>query len=246
MNQFMKVLSVIVPCFNEEKTIKEIIMKVLDQKSVGEVIVIDDRSSDQSLKIVSEILDPRIRIFVQSVNQGKGAAVSKGILEASMKFIIIQDADLEYDPSEYDRLLKPMLDGKADVVFGSRFSTSGERRALYFWHRLGNSLLTLISNMATNLDLTDMESCYKAIKTEYAKVLNIQEKRFGVEPEITAKLAAMKLRIFEVPISYNGRTYEEGKKITWRDGFSALRCILKYNSKKSKRIYSALANEITS
>jgi glycosyltransferase involved in cell wall biosynthesis len=237
----MKSLSVIVPCFNEEATIAELLTRVLAQSCVGEVIVIDDCSSDNSLEIIRNFSDERIQILMQETNQGKGAAVSRGLMEAKFEFSVIQDADLEYDPSEYLNLLEPLLSNRADVVFGSRFANNGSRRALYYWHRLGNNFLTTLSNMATNIDLTDMETCYKVMRTKYSRSLNIQEKRFGIEPEITAKLSAMRLRIYEVPISYNGRTYEEGKKITWKDGFSALRCILKYNSRKTKLTYFQLS-----
>jgi glycosyltransferase involved in cell wall biosynthesis len=231
----MRNLSVVIPCYNEENTILDLIDKVLEQENVGEIIVIDDYSTDKSLEMLRTVSDRRCIVVTQERNQGKGAAVSRGLSLASLEFCVIQDADLEYDPSDYKALLEPLIVGKADVVFGSRFTSSGSRRALYFWHRLGNNFLTLLSNMFTNIDLTDMETCYKMMKTEYAKLLDIQEPRFGIEPEMTAKLAAMRLRIFEVPISYNGRTYDEGKKITWKDGFSAIRCILKYNTGKSKK-----------
>ena len=166
---------------------------------------------------------------------GKGFSVSRGFALANKPYVIVQDADLEYDPDEYPVLMKPLLEGKADVVFGSRFLSSSSRRVLYYWHRLGNNFLTVLSNIATNIDLTDMETCYKVMKIDIAKSLEIRENRFGIEPEITAKIAAMRVRIFEVPISYNGRTYEQGKKITWKDGFSALRCIFKYNTRNQKR-----------
>jgi glycosyltransferase involved in cell wall biosynthesis len=179
-------------------------------------------------------MDPRIKIIKHEKNLGKGSAIRTGFAKVSRRYVVIQDADLEYSPTEYGTLLKPLIEGKADVVFGSRFQSSGERRVLYFWHRLGNSLLTLFSNLLTNLDLTDMETCYKVMTKEVAMALDIQENRFGLEPELTAKVASLNLRIFEVPISYNGRTYEEGKKITWRDGFSAIRCIIKYNSPRTK------------
>jgi glycosyltransferase involved in cell wall biosynthesis len=197
--------------------------------------VIDDCSTDKSLELMKTVRDPRFIILAQPSNKGKGAAVARGFAAANFEYCVIQDADLEYDPADYKALLAPLVEGKADVVFGSRFISSGSRRALYFWHRMGNNLLTLLSNIFTNIDLTDMETCYKMMKTEYAKLLDIQESRFGIEPEMTAKLSAMRLRIFEVPISYNGRTYDEGKKITWKDGFSAIRCILKYNTKKQKK-----------
>jgi glycosyltransferase involved in cell wall biosynthesis len=242
----MKNLSVIIPCFNEEKTILTLIARVLEQESVGEVIVIDDCSTDRSLELLRTVNDQRCVILTQSRNQGKGAAVSRGFSSANLDYCVIQDADLEYDPSDYKALLEPLIVGKADVVFGSRFTSSGSRRALYFWHRMGNNFLTLISNMFTNIDLTDMETCYKMMKTKYAKLLDIQEPRFGIEPEMTAKLAAMRLRIFEVPISYNGRTYEEGKKITWKDGFSAIRCIWKYNKRRNKQAQRIKAEKVFS
>lgn len=232
----MSRLSVIIPCFNEEGTILELVNNVLSQEEVGEVIIIDDCSTDKSLELLKTLTDERCIVLTQTKNQGKGAAVSRGFSAASLEFSVIQDADLEYDPTDYKALLEPLINGRADVVFGSRFASTGSRRALYFWHRMGNNFLTLLSNMFTNIDLTDMETCYKIMKTEYAKQLNIQEPRFGIEPEMTAKLAAMRLRIFEVPISYNGRTYDEGKKITWKDGFSAIRCIFKYNTRKQKKI----------
>jgi glycosyltransferase involved in cell wall biosynthesis len=229
------ILSVVVPCFNEEKTINQLLTKVLREELVGEVIVIDDGSTDNSRDIVLQIKDPRVQLLIQEKNMGKGAAISRGLAQASLNVVVIQDADLEYNPEEYKKLIKPILDGHADVVYGSRFLTSETRRAVYFWHRVGNSFLTLISNMATNIDLTDMETCYKMMKLEVANALNLQEKRFGVEPEITAKIAAFRVPIYEVPISYYGRTYEEGKKIGWKDGFRAIWCIYKYNSRKNKR-----------
>jgi glycosyltransferase involved in cell wall biosynthesis len=230
----VKNLSVIIPCYNEENTILELVQSVLKQESVGEVIVIDDCSTDRSLELLRTISDKRFIVLAQERNQGKGAAVSRGFACVNLEFCVIQDADLEYDPNDYNALLEPLISGKADAVFGSRFTSSGSRRALYFWHRMGNNFLTLLSNMFTNIDLTDMETCYKMMKSEYAKLLKIQEPRFGIEPEMTAKLAAMRLRIFEVPISYNGRTYDDGKKITWKDGFSAIRCIVKYNTPAAK------------
>lgn len=230
-----KILSVIIPCFNEEATIKELIASVLRQDSVGEIILIDDHSTDSSLEKVMSIRDRRLRVIRNSRNQGKGFSVSHGIADAKMPYVLIQDADLEYDPEEYENLLRPLIDGHADVVFGSRFLTAKSRRVLFYWHRLGNNLLTTLSNILTNIDLTDMETCYKVMKTDLAKSLDIKEHRFGIEPEITAKVAASKVRIFEVPISYKGRTYEEGKKITWKDGFSAIRCILKYNTRSEKK-----------
>lgn len=222
-------LSVVIPCFNEENTINELINKVLQEEVVGQILVIDDGSTDNSVAIVKEIIDPRITIQVKIKNEGKGSAIRDGFSLAKFPYVVIQDADLEYDPKEYSKLLEPLLSGHADVVYGSRFLTSGTRRAVYYWHRVGNNFLTWVSNMLTNIDLTDMETCYKVIKTPIAQSLDIKEQRFGLEPELTAKLAKLKLRIYEVPISYYGRTYEEGKKITWKDGISALRCIIKYN-----------------
>jgi glycosyltransferase involved in cell wall biosynthesis len=219
-------LSVIIPCFNEEKTVLQLLSRVLAQPQVFEVIVIDDCSNDSTPSILRSIIDPRVVIHRNKVNAGKGASVWLGIQLAQAPYVVIQDADLEYSPEEYSRLLAPLIDGRADAVFGSRFLTYEARRALYYWHRLGNNFLTTLSNMFTNLDLTDMETCYKIMKKEYALRLQIQEKRFGLEPEITAKLAKMKIKIYEVPISYQGRTYAEGKKITWKDGFRAIYCIL--------------------
>ena len=226
-------LSVVVPCFNEEATLHKLLSKVLEQDCVGQVLLIDDGSSDKSVEVASKIVDSRLVIHKKKKNEGKGAAIRDGYQLAKLPFVVIQDADLEYDPKEYMKLLKPLLEGNADVVYGSRFLSSGERRALYFWHRVGNQFLTLLSNMFTNIDLTDMETCYKMMKTPIAKNLKIVEQRFGLEPEITARLSKLDIRIYEVPISYYGRTYDEGKKITWKDGFSAIRCIVKYNIKKS-------------
>ncbi len=226
-------LSVVVPCFNEEATLYKLLSRVLEQDCVGQVILIDDGSSDSSVDIASKILDSRLVIHKKEKNEGKGSAIRDGFQLAALPFVVIQDADLEYDPKEYPKLLKPLLEGNAEAVYGSRFLSSGERRAVYFWHRVGNQFLTLLSNMFTNIDLTDMETCYKMMKTPIAKNLKIVEQRFGLEPEITARLSKLDIRIYEVPISYYGRTYDEGKKITWKDGFSAIRCIIKYNIKKS-------------
>lgn len=222
-------LGVVIPCYNESKTIVEILSRVRKERCVNEIIVVDDASTDDSLKKIQGIKDMRIRVIQQSKNQGKGAALKRGFAEVKSQVVVIQDADLEYDPKEYSKMLELIRSETADVVFGSRFLTSENRRAVYFWHRVGNFLLTLFSNMWTNIDLTDMETCLKMMPSDIAKSLNLKESRFGIEPEITAKLAKRKLRIYEVPISYYGRTYEEGKKITWRDGFRALYCIVKYN-----------------
>lgn len=222
-------LSVVIPCYNESQTIRILVNKVLQQSEVGQVIVVDDGSTDGSVDQLKDITDSRLQIYIQPKNRGKGSAVSLGFKKASKPYVVIQDADLEYEPEQYGSLLKPMLSGHADVVFGSRFLTASSRRVLYFRHKLGNQFLTFLSNLFSNIDLTDMETCFKVMKLEIAQNLNLREKRFGLEPEITAKLAAAKHRIYEVPISYHGRTYDEGKKINWKDGISAIRCILKYN-----------------
>ena len=224
-------LSVVMPVFNEERTVHEIVGLVLAQRPVQELIIVDDCSRDGTWNVLQGLAagEPRIRLFQHPVNQGKGAALRTGLAQASAGIVIIQDADLEYDPTEYHILLRPILTGRADVVFGSRFAGKGEHRVLYFWHAVGNRFLTLLSNMATNINLTDMETCYKVFKREILKGIQIEENRFGFEPEITAKVARLGATIFEVPISYYGRTYEQGKKINWKDGFRALWCIAKYN-----------------
>ena len=224
-------LSVIIPCFNEINTIEQIIAKVQDFKDLEkEIIVIDDCSNDGTKeKLNSELSNSIDKLILNDKNLGKGYSLRKGISEATGDIIIFQDADLEYDPTEYKNLLKPILEGKADVVFGSRFIGSGEKRVLYFWHRVANLILTTLSNMFSNLNLTDMEIGYKVFKSEIIKDLNLKENRFGIEPEITAKIAKRKVRIYEVGVKYFGRTYNEGKKITWKDGIRALYCILRYN-----------------
>ena len=224
-------LAVVVPVFNEVATIGEVIQQVLDQREVQELIVVDDGSTDGTATVLQRWADtePRVILVQHEVNRGKGAALRSGFQKVTAPFVVVQDADLEYDPTEYKLLLGPLLCGKADVVFGSRFAGAGAHRVLYYWHSIGNKLLTSLSNMATNLNLTDMETCYKAFRREAIRQIVIEEDRFGFEPEITAKISKLDLRIFEVPISYNGRTYAEGKKIGWKDGFIALWCIIKYN-----------------
>jgi glycosyltransferase involved in cell wall biosynthesis len=226
-------LSVVIPCYNELHTIDAIIDAVnASPYGEKEIIIVDDCSRDGTReKLKSEIENSgRVsKVLYHEVNQGKGAALRTGIQGATGDLIIIQDADLEYDPNEYPRLVEPILKDKADVVFGSRFAGGEAHRVLYFWHRLGNGFLTLLSNMFTNLDLTDMETCYKVFRREILQSIKIEENRFGFEPEITAKVAKKNCRIYEVGISYYGRTYADGKKIGWKDGFRAIYCILKYN-----------------
>jgi glycosyltransferase involved in cell wall biosynthesis len=224
-------LGVVIPVYNEERTLHLIVEKVLARPEVAELVMVNDCSKDGTWQTMQELAktDPRIRIFTHEVNQGKGAALRTGFQHVNSEIIIIQDADLEYDPDEYPKLLMPIITGRADVVFGSRFLGSGSHRVLYFWHSIGNQLLTLFSNMATNLNLTDMETCYKVFRREVLKQITIQENRFGFEPEITAKVAKLKVPLYEISISYYGRTYEEGKKIGWKDGVRAIWCIMKYN-----------------
>lgn len=223
-------LSVVMPAYNEAETICEILRVVLLQPSVSEVIVVDDCSQDDTFLKLSEFAksEPRVKVYRHSENRGKGAALRTGIQNASAPIVIIQDADLEYDPQEYPKIIGPILRDKADAVFGSRFIGSEEHRVLYFWHSVGNRFLTLLSNMFTNLNLTDMDTCYKAFRRELIQSIALEENRFGFEPEVTAKLARSGARIYEVAISYHGRTYAQGKKIGWKDGVSAIRCILKY------------------
>jgi glycosyltransferase involved in cell wall biosynthesis len=230
------VLSVVMPAFNEESTLEKIVNRVLAQPEVGQLIIVDDASSDSTPKILSKFCEhPKIEVITHQRNMGKGAAIKSASKLITFPFVLIQDADLEYDPSQYPKLISPLISDLADVVYGSRFQTGEVRRVLYFWHYLGNQFLTLLSNAFTNLNLSDMETCFKAMRTTYFQKLDLKEKRFGVEPEMTAKLAAMKLRFFEVSISYFGRTYEEGKKIHAKDGFRAIFCIIYYNLPKQKK-----------
>jgi glycosyltransferase involved in cell wall biosynthesis len=228
-------LSVVIPCYNEAETIAELLAAVREALPLpGEIIVVDDASTDGCRALLEGELAGQVdRLLVHPVNRGKGAALRTGIAAATGDIVIIQDADLEYDPRQYPRLLEPILNDRADVVYGSRFMGSEPHRVLYFWHRVGNGLLTLLSNMFTNLNLTDMETCYKIFRREIIQSITIEEDRFGFEPEITAKLARARVRIYEVGISYYGRTYDEGKKIGWKDGVRALYCILRYNLRRS-------------
>jgi glycosyltransferase involved in cell wall biosynthesis len=233
----MSILSILIPAFNEEKTINLILDKIKNVNLVDsvekEIIIINDCSDDQTENVVLRYKDSNsdlnIKYFKHNVNKGKGAAIHTGIMEASGDFLIIQDADLEYDPEEYNILLKPVLNGFADVVYGSRFVGGKPHRILFFWHSIGNRFLTTLSNMFTNLNLSDMETCYKLFKKDIIKNVNLKEKRFGFEPEITAKISRIPdIKIYEVGISYYGRTYKDGKKINWKDGFRAIYCIIRY------------------
>ncbi len=232
-----KSLSVIIPAYNESSTILDILQKVGGLEIPGiemEIIVVNDCSTDDTKALVEKFISghssKNTKLLNQEKNRGKGAAIHKGIREASGDYLLIQDADLEYDPEEYPDLLKPVLNGQADVVYGSRFVGANPHRILFFWHSIGNKMLTTLSNMFTNLNLTDMETCYKLFRTEIIKKIYLHEKRFGFEPEVTAKISRVPgIRIYEIGISYYGRTYHEGKKINWKDGFHAIFCILKYN-----------------
>jgi glycosyltransferase involved in cell wall biosynthesis len=229
-------LSVVVPVFNERSTIHQIVQAICAIPVEKEIIIVDDCSSDGTRHELATIAtQPNVRVLYHEQNQGKGAALRTGFAAAQGDIVIVQDADLEYDPREYPRLMQPIIEGRADVVFGSRFAGGESHRVLYFWHSLGNKFLTLLSNMFTDLNLTDMETCYKVFRREVLQRITIEENRFGFEPEITAKVAKLRCRVYEVGISYAGRTYDEGKKIGWRDGLRAVWCIVKYNLRAPRR-----------
>jgi glycosyltransferase involved in cell wall biosynthesis len=226
-------LSVVIPVYNEERFVEALVDRVQAVPLEKEIVLVNDCSKDGTATVLERLArQSNVRVFHHEVNQGKGAALRTGFQHVKGDIVIIQDADLEYDPREYPKLIQPILDGKADVVFGSRFAGGESHRVLYFWHSVGNRVLTLLSNMFTNLNLTDMETCYKVFRREVIQAIDIEETRFGFEPEITAKAARMGCRIYEVGISYAGRTYEEGKKISWKDGVRAIYCIVKYNTLK--------------
>jgi len=226
-------LSIIIPCYNENKTITQLLDKVrvahLPEGVTRELVVVDDCSSDGTIQLLKQLNAPDVSVYFHEINKGKGAALRTGFCHAKGDVLVVQDADLEYNPEEFGKLLKPIIDGRADVVFGSRFCTTDERRVLYYFHFLGNKLLTFVSNIFTNLNLTDMETCYKMFRKEIIDKITICENRFGFEPEITAKIAKQHCRIYEVGISYSGRTYEDGKKIGLKDAIRAMWCIIKYN-----------------
>jgi glycosyltransferase involved in cell wall biosynthesis len=225
-------LSIVIPVYNERATVRTLLERVLEAPlSIDrEVVVVDDASTDGTGEVLRELALPsNVQLLSHASNQGKGAALRTGFAAVTGDLIVVQDADLEYDPREYPKLIAPILENRADVVYGSRFSTGESRRVLYFWHAMGNKFLTLVSNVFTDLNLTDMETCYKVFRREVLNQITLEENRFGCEPELTAKVARLGVRVYEVGISYSGRTYEEGKKIGWRDGFHAIRCIVKYN-----------------
>jgi len=230
-------LSVVIPVYNERATLRTIVSRVLAVPIQIELVCVDDGSNDGSREVLAELAAcyPQMKLLFQPRNIGKGAALRRGIQEATGDYVVVQDADLEYDPSEYSILLEPLVQGKADVVYGSRFMGGRPHRVLYFWHSVGNWVLTLFSNCVTNLNLTDMETCYKIFRREVIQSIPLEENRFGFEPEITVKVAKRRLRIYEVGISYSGRTYEEGKKIGWKDGVRAIWCLVKYSLKKLPR-----------
>ncbi|HET9609554.1 MAG TPA: glycosyltransferase family 2 protein [Acidimicrobiales bacterium] len=229
MNEPTRCLSVVIPCYNESATVETVVEQVLASPYTAEVVIVDDGSTDGTRDILAGLSHPRVRVLLQPHNQGKGAALRRGLAEATADYVVVQDADLEYDPAEYGALVQPLADDLADVVYGSRFISSRPHRVLYFWHSVGNRFLTTLSNMLTNLNLTDMETCYKAFRRDVIQSVLVEEDRFGFEPEVTAKVARAGWRVYEVGISYNGRTYAEGKKIGWRDGVRALWCILKFS-----------------
>ena len=228
-------LSVVMPCYNEKNTIEVCVEAVLRSPWVAELIVVDDGSTDGTRQILERLDHQSLRVHLQPQNGGKGSALRTGFSLATSEFVIVQDADLEYDPDDFGKILAPLVSKKADVVFGSRFAGGDAHRVVYFWHSIGNKFLTLLSNAFTNLNLTDMETCYKCFKREIIQAIDLKENRFGIEPEITGKIAAGKWRIYEVGISYDGRTYDEGKKIGWKDGFRAIFCIVKYSPRFSRK-----------